>query len=663
MIPKSRRKRISTAAISPDHPKRKRGPKPRAIVEFPEPNSTIWGDRDIFHEVLALHMERHGDTAWHLHKAIIGPRDRIDRKTIVHWVAGTKVPRSVTSMEILSRIETRYRLPAGYFAAKLPHTGRAGSGHTKLGEMSMAERRRMAWHLPNDFDRRPLRERREILDWVRKVIISGATDYRRYQAMAMRQRYALRFPDLNNIRPQVPVEPAEEFGLGELDDIELELVSTSRDAPRALAEEVAHLIQFKTATLTEIGYQRNGVWNEQTALQKVDHLGLLFGALAASPDGSVAGLGVPLAKLSVALLVFPAVWDWYVRWRERRRGFFTIWEVNMVQLGLAMTRADTGWLRQRPDLAHRLRPIPGLVSEADIQAAQSDWDGICEAFYSHGMVRAKEIQRVAKVHRDTFEPIMVVLEADSPIGEYRRIAEEIVRLMPSAGRYPRPAAEAMRSLLLIRLGLHLGIRQRNMRELLLCPRGGTPRSERQLEAQRCGELRWSTKERGWEVLIPAAAFKNANSSFFAKRPYRLLLPDVGDLYRFIDRYIRIHRPVLLNGAPDPGNFFVKTVKSTSREAAYSQSAFYEAWRLTIQRYGIFNPYTKRGAIEGLLPHGPHNVRDVLATHILKETGSYEQAGYAIQDTADVVAQHYGRFLPENKIALAAKVINQVWAAA
>lgn len=165
------------------------------------------------------------------------------------------------------------------------------------------------------------------------------------------------------------------------------------------------------------------------------------------------------------------------------------------------------------------------------------------------------------------------------------------------------------------------------------------------------------------MFIPAAAFKNAKSSFFAKRPYRLLLPDVGDLYHFIDRYIRIQRPVLLGEAPDPGTFFVKTVKSTSHGAAYSQSAFYEAWRLTIQRYGIFNPYTKRGAIPGLLPHGPHNVRDVLATHILKETGSYEQAGYAIQDTAEVVAQHYGRFLPENKIALAAKVINRVWEAA
>lgn len=142
-----------------------------------------------------------------------------------------------------------------------------------------------------------------------------------------------------------------------------------------------------------------------------------------------------------------------------------------------------------------------------------------------------------------------------------------------------------------------------------------------------------------------------------------MLPDVGDLYRYIDSYLRVHRSVLLGSASDPGTFFVKTVKSTSQEAAYNQSTFYEAWRLTIQRYGIFNPYTKRGAIKGLLPHGPHNVRDVLATHVLKETGSYEQAGYAIQDTAEVVAQHYGRFLPENKIALAAKVINRAWEAA
>jgi len=123
------------------------------------------------------------------------------------------------------------------------------------------------------------------------------------------------------------------------------------------------------------------------------------------------------------------------------------------------------------------------------------------------------------------------------------------------------------------------------------------------------------------------------------------------------------RARLLGEAVDPGTFFVKSVKRTSADAAYNQNTFYEAWRLTIQRYGIFNPYTRRGAIRGLLPHGPHNVRDVLATHILKQTGSYEQASYAIQDTPDMVAKHYGRFLPQDKAAIAARILNRVWEAA
>ncbi len=165
------------------------------------------------------------------------------------------------------------------------------------------------------------------------------------------------------------------------------------------------------------------------------------------------------------------------------------------------------------------------------------------------------------------------------------------------------------------------------------------------------------------MFIPAVAFKNSGSSFFAGRPFRLTLPDLADLYRHIQTYIDRHRPVLLGGAQDPGTFFVKTVKVTSREAAYDQNTFHEAWRLVIQRDGVFNPYTGNGVIKGLLPHGPHNVRDVLATHILKQTGSYERASYAIQDTPDMVAKHHGRFLPQDKSALAAQILNQVSIAA
>lgn len=620
-----------------------------------------WIDPPGFHEAFKLHLARHHDSAVHLYKALRHQGHPVQSSTILQWAAGKKAPRTVASMMILSAIERRYRLPPGYFKAKLPHGARAISGYKTLVDVPSSERRRLAWHLPDDYDQRTADERAEILQWVRTVVISGATDYRRFQAEAMKHRYAIRFPELSGRRRRAGNNETE---IGEcLSDVELELASCASDAPPALADEVANLVRFKTSILTDIGFRRSGVWNENTAFQKIEHLGLLFGALAAKPNHSVSGLGIARADLSMSLLVFPSVWDWYVKWRERRRGFYTVWEVNMLQLGLSLTRGETGWLRQNPSLARRLRPIPDLVTRQDIDDATDDWDAACDRFYRHGLARSKEIQRVVRVHRDPFEPIMPVLEADSPVGAYRLITEEILRLMPDPRRYPRPAAEAVRAFLMLRFGLHLGLRQRNLRELLCCPRGSHPTSERQLELRKRGELRWSAKDAGWEVLIPASAFKNANSSFFGSKPFRLILPNLGGLYAYIETYLNDHRAVLLNGASDPGTFFVKTVKTITRDAAYNQTTFYEAWRLTIQRYGIRNPYTGRGAIEGLLPHGPHNVRDVLATHILKQTGSYEQASYAIQDTPETVQKHYGRFLPQDKAALAAQILNRVWEAA
>ncbi len=435
----------------------------------------------------------------------------------------------------------------------------------------------------------------------------------------------------------------------------------TKEAPPDLSEEMGALIAFKTATFTTLGYHRNGVWSEETAAQKEEHFGLLFGALAAARRSSLTGHGIPMQSLTFALLVFPRVWDWYVQWRQRRRGFYTSWEVSMLHQAVALTRSRTGWIRQNCWLADRLKPVDDLVSAEDIARVKADWSGACDELCAYAGDRAKDIARVARVHRDPFEPVMVVLEADSPLAEYRKITDEILKTMPDERRNPLGAAEATRSFLMLRLGLHLGVRQKNLRQLLLCRRGSVPRSERELEALRRGELRWSEKDAGWEVLIPAAAFKNSGSSFFGKKPFRLLLPDLGGLYEHLDRYVCGQRALLMKTADDPGTVFVKTVKTFTRDASYDQCHFYEAWCVTIQRYGVFNPYTGRGAIKGLLPHGPHNVRDVLVTHILKKTGSYEQASYAIQDTPRSVERHYGRFLPHDKTALAAKTLNEVWA--
>lgn len=616
------------------------------MIENPAPSTHVWLDPPEFAEALRLHARRHGETYWQLHRAIVRDGESFDRKTIQSWASGTKAPRSAVSMRMLGRIEQRYRLPAGYFAAKLGRTGRA-LVHSVDG-VGVSERRRLAWHLPDDFDVRPADERARILAWVRGNVISGSTDFRRFQSEAVRTPYALRFPDFAMLAGAGAGVRARRPGV--------------LRAPDGLVGEVAALIRFKTATLTAIGERRSGTWGQETVDQKVEHLGLFFGALAASPDGPVAGRGVPAEAMTLGLLAFPAVWDWYLTWREARRGFFTAWEADMLELAKALTRADTGWLRQNPRVADALLPVPDLVSSADVARARVDWGVVCEAMHVHASARAGEVRRVARVHRDPFEPILPVLEADSPLAAYRRITTEILDRMPDARRHPVAAAEAVRGFLMLRLGLHLGVRQKNLRQLMLSRRGDVARSERQLEALRRGELRWSARDGAWEVLIPAVAFKNASSSFFGGRPFRLLLPDLDGLYAMLDAYVDRHRRMLLRSADDPGTLFVKTVKRTTVDAAYDRSSFYEAWRLVIQRYGIRNPFTGRGAIDGLLPHGPHNVRDVLATHILKQTGSYEQASYAIQDTPEMVRSHYGRFLPQDKAALAAEILNRVWAA-
>jgi hypothetical protein len=580
----------STVALVPPSvvARRRPGTTVMPVVEYPPADPAPWKDTDSLRGALTLHMRRHGDTAYSLHRALAAKGAKLALSTLAIWRRGGKAPQSVESLKVFGLIEDRYRLPEGYFALKRQRAPRAVRRRPIPG-VAPSEMRRLAWHLPDDFEDRSPSAQLEILAWVREVVIAGTTDYRKFQAAALKHRYGFQFA----FAATALRDRHNDAGHGG--------PRRSRGAKRLMAppeldREMASLVAFKTGTLTAPGFRRSGVWGTATAGQRTEHFGLLFGAMAAPPEGPVAGLGVPRDDLSFALLVLPAVWDWYVQWRERRRGFFTRWEVDLLSNGVAMVREGTGWLRQNPGLADRLRPIEGLVSQEDVARCRADWKGVCDAAHTHGLARAKEIDRVARVHRDPFEPILPILEAENPLAEYRKITDEIARRMPNPRKYPKAAAEAVRAFLMLRIGLHTGLRQRNLRELMLCPRGAPARSERWLMDNRRGELRWIDRDKAWEVYIPAVAFKNAASSFFGSRPFRLQLPDLSDLNENIDAYVDRHRQTLLGASHDPGTFFIKSAKVTSRTAAYDQTTFYETWRLAIQRYGIFNPYTGQGAI-------------------------------------------------------------------
>jgi hypothetical protein len=650
---KSKRKR------SPSKGRLRRQSKRTARNSLGQPYHKTKREKGVFSNLLQVQMERHGDNAHTLYQAVCKPGEKFNDDTIRNWLAARNAPRWATSKELLRRIERRYGLPLGYFNSKLNPDS---ATQRAVKNVTLAQQHVVRWHLPDDFDNRSRAKQEEIIDWIQRNVLAGATDYGRFLRVATQKRYSIRFPVVCDERSRKPQSRRYARNAGGDDNDPNDDIGRSMlvNAPPGLASEIAELVKFKTSTMAPAGFKRHASWSDYTAAYRVRHFGLIFGAFIASPRSSVEGLGIHPSKLTIAMLICPSFWDWMLLWRERRRGFLTIFERHLVLEMMALTRKETGWIRQNPKLAKRLKPIRGFISNREILAYRKNWDRACDTAYSYFRERSRELYRVMRVHRDAFEAVRVVLNKKSPLTEYRKIAHEVLRHLPNEKLDPVAAAEAVRAYLMLRFGMHLGLRQRNLRELLLCPRGSQPKHNVELERRKCGELRWSKDDRGWEVYIPAIAFKNSHSTFFRKGPFRIILPNLENLYRWIDLYLKKHRTVLLRGHTDPGTFFVRTMKSDRISGAFDSMAFYSAWRLTILRYGIYNPYTGIGAIEGLLPHGPHNVRDVLATHVLKQTGSYEMASFAIHDTPEVARRHYCRFLPEEKAAMAASVLNKAW---
>ena len=76
----------------------------------------------------------------------------------------------------------------------------------------------------------------------------------------------------------------------------------------------------------------------------------------------------------------PGVWDWYLQWQERRRGFYTAWEADMLSISLSLTREETGWIRQHPE--GRLTQSP-ITIVAGLQTAQRDYDRVRLTLHYH----------------------------------------------------------------------------------------------------------------------------------------------------------------------------------------------------------------------------------------------------------------------------------------
>ena len=590
---------------------------------------------------------------------------RVNSKLIRDWQSGT-LPKTIRSLNIINSIEKKWGDVAFCLLAYVDNYSAKkymlSTYFSKKRDCSL-----IISHLPDNYWFVSEEERQEINTWMRENMLGGATAYRRYAIKARGVPFQIKLehhPADDSAKQKISHKSP---GRDANDDCPASRPRTITAPPR-LQYEIDKLILFKTSSITDENYRRHNKWSDSTADIIRLNFGLLFGAVHAPADGPVKGCGVPLEHLSLALLVFPDFWKWYLEWRKMRRGNFSAAEITILNYARGWLRRKTGWIAQNESLIDGVMPIIDqrtgnvLISQGAIDEARSNWKRACKKMYKRMLQLVRDVSDNVQKSRNPFDAIRPVLQSDEPMRVYKQIADEILLCPANAASGRFGEAEKSRSYLIIRVASQLGSRSKNLRELLVCPRDQRPRALNELMILKRGELRWSDEDNAWEVVIPKSAFKNSGSKYFKSGPFRKVLKYDPILYRIIDEYITIHRATLLAGRADPGTLFIKGPHKGAEDASYGSQAFYSAYSTIIRNYGIYNPYTGKGAITGLLPHGPHAVRDVRATHILKATGSYEQAAYSIQDDVATIELYYAEFDPHDREKIVSRILDPVWEA-
>jgi hypothetical protein len=552
--------------------------------------------------------------------------------TIVSWVNLERRP-SLDCFPFVSRIEKVLQLPPRALTSLITFGRTVRVRREDFPEFVMIDGEQIAlhekpsvlmklrWLLPVDFPERPEAERKEIVEWLLENLLGPTYPWGYLSRSFTRLPYAL------------------------------------KKFPTVLESEFNLLKQFKTVGFIAPGQQRSFAWeSEDTVNKRRNDMRLLFGALsqpADAEDPRLQGLGLDPNSFCFAMLAGGQLIHWWVEWKGNRRkdpkdrkakAKNSLFDAEIVGFVKSLFTPNTGWLRQNPQLTEHLRPIPGFIDGAFIERARNNWAEVCDETYKYLKQLSKNIEASAREIRDPFVPIKAIIDSPNPLGVLRKFAQDILDDMPDIAVAPLQAARTMRNYLLVRILCATALRSRNLRQLTY-------------HENNTGELRREGDK--WVIEIHWERFKNKNSSFFGTKKkrynYRRVLEDVDNIYQWIEEYIQLYRPVIL-GKSQSDIFFV----SGPAYPEFTINRFHVLYRGLTIKYLAENKYTGHG-FPGVKPHGPHAVRDIIATYIIRKTGSYELAAYALADTVAIIREHYVDFLPQHKTHLVDKLLVEAWA--
>jgi hypothetical protein len=266
-------------------------------------------------------------------------------------------------------------------------------------------------------------------------------------------------------------------------------------------------------------------------------------------------------------------------------------------------------------LSHTTGPLRSMSLNLAIAEGISveAWNMRCVEAAAWSVTARKSIRSQLTQSRDPFEPLKSVLDLRDPMGA---VADAIGRM-----RANRPCTggmkEAMwaRDLLLFALMASNPIRARNLKELNYRPDGS-------------GDLR-QDPDGGWRVFIPRERLKNRNGAARDEDYSCRVQPQVWPL---IEQYLKTYRPIL--AGPGVEYVFVNSRKCFGQWERMSRQV-----EALTRRYFVDCP--------GFCPHG---FRHIVATAILKKSGSIIMAAKALHDRPATVEAEYGHLVHDDAAA-------------
>ena len=462
--------------------------------------------------------------------------------------------------------------------------------------------------------------------------------------------------------PSLPVETQQQLVTDTLDDIKkgLHLSENGRriseakknpytlskdEMPQQLKKEFDELCLMKRTrgTMARGKKNKDRIWNPRTEDLWSETMLKFFGWCLLPADAlnpMMRGAGLSLNDLTLGLILIPTLIEGYVEFRRTRaEGKDTRTSKMFLVDSIAMLRAGHGWIEGTPTL---LQHMP-----AEFQQVSTDWQAQCAQQHSFLIEVRDDLD--FEVSRDSFEPIQAIINMGRPMDVVQEALannwDELRSALQNSQLTARQKAEMFRDHVLISMIAALPLRASHWFKM-------TYRTNaRDLTSRDDGELRYvGGKHLG--LYLRAKDFKNRrNKSIFgpnADRDVVLLFHEaenaLRDLEPLVDEYMRVHRPQLCAGN---GPVFPNVSGTTLNNADLRGIVYYWSERYLSEhgdhRFGL--------RIQGVRPFGPHAFRHLMATHILKTTGKYEDAANMLLDSITMIMSHYARFMPEDRLLL------------